>query len=70
MSRIEEKFKQLTTETKVIILVFILGLFAAWMFRYTAPVHVKGGYVSVTDRWTGCVTFHFVRGDQKNTSCP
>jgi len=71
MSRIEEKFKQPTTETKVIILVFILGLCLAWMFRYSAPVSVNKAVVSVTDRWTGCVVFHTLGDDEKPyTSCP
>ena len=72
MSRIEEKFKQPTTETKVIILVFILGLCLAWMFRYSAPVSLGNGVaVTVTDRWTGCVTYHIYDDDEKPyTSCP
>ena len=63
-------------QTKVIILVFILGLCLAWMFRYSAPVNVTHGVVAVTDRWTGCVVFH-VFGASKdnkdyrpNKSCP
>jgi len=73
MSHTEEKFKQLTTRTKVvIILVFILGLDLAWMFRYSAPVSLgRGGAVTVTDRWTGCVTYHIYDDDEKPyTSCP
>jgi len=71
MSRIEEKFKQLTTRTKVTILMFILGLFVAWMFRYSAPVNLGRGAVSVTDRWTGCVTYHVLGSDKKPyMSCP
>jgi len=75
MFPIEEKYKQLTTETKVIILVFILGLFAAWMFRYSAPVHVTSVIVSVTDRWTGCVVYHRFQGAgsegyKSKKSCP
>jgi len=71
MSRIEEKFKQLTTRTKVTILMFILGLFVAWVFRYSAPVTMGGAIVAVTDRWTGCVVFHTLGDDEKPyTSCP
>jgi len=71
MSRIEEKFKQLTTGTKVIILVCVFGLGFAWMFRYSAPVTMGGAVVAVTDRWTGCMVFH-VMGESKPLyrSCP
>jgi len=71
MFPIEEKFKQLTTMTKVIILVFFLGLFFAGMFRYSAPVKLDRNTVSVTDRWTGCVTYHiYGMHEKKYTSCP
>jgi len=64
--------------TKVIILVFILGLGLAWMFRYSAPVNLgkgSGGTVTVTDRWTGCVVFHrYMSSDREGykprKSCP
>jgi len=61
--------------TKVIILVFILGLGLACMFRYSAPVPVNKHVVSVTDRWTGCVVFHRpitsgIEGYKPNKSCP
>jgi len=61
--------------TKVIILVFILGLDLAWMFRYSTPVLVNKAVVSVTDRWTGCVVFHRPmsvgnEGYKPKKSCP
>jgi len=71
MSPIEEKFKQLTTETKAIILVFILGFCLAWMFRYSAPVTMGDAIVAVTDRWTGCVSFHLLgKSKPPYKSCP
>jgi len=71
MYRIEEKFKQLTIRTKVIILAFVFGLCLAWVFRYSAPFDLGSGVILITDRWTGCVTYHVLGSDKKPyKSCP
>jgi hypothetical protein len=75
MSRIKEKFEQLTSTTKAILLGVFLVLIFACLFRYSAPVHTTRGVVAVTDRWTGCVVWHvFLASDKKgkkmDKTCP